>query len=328
MAEADYNNKTNDPERAAEKKGRKSRIILGVIVVLLVLLNGFLGYLYFNKKAETEEKKKALIKSKEIKEDLKKELSEMEGKNKNLKGKNQHLDSLLAKRDRKIKNQASEIRKLVRKNRIKVQQYKKAREKLETLRYYKKKYRNKIDSLIRVNKELKEENYNLRTEVRETKKQKDKLKDKNVRLENKVAQGSRLKLKSAKVTGIKIQNDGDKKETDNTNKIDQIKVCFNFQENPIAEKGPRRVLIRLMNPKGETIYIQSRGSGQFSYKNDTALYTFSEQVKFKNKDQPHCVYWSRGDEFPEGKYTMLVYTNGYLVGEKKFELKSGFLGIF
>lgn len=329
MADDNDNYTSKDPEQLAQDKGRKRRQILLIVVGLLVLLNGFLGYMYFSKKQEAEDKQKALISTKQLKADLENELTEVKGKNKKLKGTNERLDSLISQRDDKIEKQAAKIKKLARQKRISVQRYQKAREQLERLRYYKKKYQNKIDSLIRVNKELREENYNLRTEVRETKQAKSKLKDENVQLENKVAKGSKLKLKEARVTGIKIKNNGDKKETDNTNKIDQLKVCFNFQENPIADKGPRQMIIRLMNPKGETIYIKSRGGGQFSYKNDTTLYTFKRKVKYQNKDKEHCAYWSRRGEFAEGKYKMQLFTRkGYLVGKKQFELKSGFLGIF
>ncbi len=328
---ADENNSyaSKDPEQLAQDKGRKRRQILLVVVGLLVLLNGFLGYMYFNKKQEAKETQDALISTENLKKDLEQELTEVKDKNSKLKGTNERLDSLIAKRNSKIEQQAAKIKKLAREKQISVQRYQKAREQLERLRYYKKKYQTKIDSLIRVNKQLREENYNLRTEVRETKQEKSKLKDENVELENKVAKGSRLKLKEARITGIKIKNSGDKKETNNTNKIDQLKVCFNFQENPIADKGARQMIIRLINPKGETIYIQSRGGGQFTYKNDTTLYTFTQKVKYQNKDKEHCAYWSRKGEFPEGKYKMQLFTRkGYLVGEEKFELKSGFLGIF
>lgn len=329
MAEENYEQVGRDPEQIAEEKGRKRRRALIIVVGLLLLLNGFLGYLYFTKKQEAEEKQKALISTKQLKNDLQEELSEVEAKNENLQGANQRLDSLLAKRDSALNQQASKIKQLTRQKRITVRKYKEAREQLEQLRYYKEKYKKKIDSLVRVNKELREKNYNLKTEVRETKQEKDQLKDKNVRLENKVAQGSRLKLKEARVIGVKIKNNGKKKETDNTNQMDQIKVCFNFQENPIADKGPREMLIRLLNANGETIHIESRGSGQFSYQNDTTLYTFSQKVKYENEDKEHCVRWSRGSEYEKGKYTMQIFTSqGYKVGETSFELKSGFLNLF
>ena len=328
MTEENYQNPDYDPERAAEDKARKRRNVLIVIVGALVLLNGFLGYLYFSKKQEHADTQDALISTKNLKKDLEKELKEYKASNNELKGKNAKLDSVIAEKESKIQKQASRIRDLLQKNKIKVEQYRQARQEIERLRYYTEKYQHEIDSLKRNIKQLRAENVNLENEVRETRQEKSKLKDEKAKLENQVALGSRLKLKSADISGIKIRNDGDKKETMNTNKIDQLKICFNFQENPIAKKGSRKMLIRILNSKGETVYIKSRGSGQFSFKGDTTLYTYSNKVTFNNEDQMHCTYWSKGSEFSEGVYKMELYTKGYLVGRKEFELKSGFLNLF
>lgn len=327
MADEDPNT-GYDPEQNAEKKARQRRNLLIGIVAILVLLNGFLGYLYFDKKDEAEEKQEALITTKQLKDDLQKEVKQYEASVKNLKGQNDRLDSIISKRKQEIQQKADQIRQLLNERKIRIQKYREARQEIEQLRYYTEKYQNQIDSLVRVNKQLRAQKQNLQSEVRETRKEKSELADDKARLKNKVALGSRLKLREAKVTGVKIKNDGDKKETDNTNRIDQLKVCFNFQENPIADGGERRMLVRIINPSGETLYIKSRGSGQFTYKKDTALYTYSNQIDYQNKDKLHCTYWSKGSEFAEGKYTMKLYTNGYLVGKHQFELKSGFLNLF
>jgi myosin heavy subunit len=324
----DYQNPGPDPEKNAENGARKRRNLLIGIVGVLVLLNGFLGYLYFNQKSKTKEKKEALIATEQLKKDLQEEVKNYKSSVADLKGQNARLDSIISKRESDIQKKAARIRDLLEQRKIRIQKYREAREEIEQLRYYTEKYQNQIDSLVRVNKELRAKNQNLASEVRETRKEKSKLAEDKARLENKVSLGSRLKLKEAKVTGVKVKNDGDKKETDNTNKIDQLKVCFNFQDNPISDPGKRRILIRVLNPNGETIFIKSRGSGKFTYKKDTALYTYSAQVNYQNKDKLHCTYWSKGSEFSKGKHTVKLYTNGYLVGKHEFELKSGFLNLF
>lgn len=324
----DPKNPGYDPEENAESSAKKRRNLLIGIVGVLVLLNAFLGYLYFNQKSKTQEKKEALITTKQLKQDLEEEVKQYQSSVEDLKGQNARLDSIISERKAEIENKASRIRNLLQQRKIRIEKYREARQEIEQLRYYTEKYQNQIDSLVRVNKQLRAKNQNLTSEVRETRKEKSELAEDKARLENKVSLGSRLKLKEAKVIGVKIKNDGDKKETDNTNKIDQLKVCFNFQENPISDPGKRRMLIRILNPSGETLFIESRGSGKFNYKGDTALYTYSSQIDYQNKDRQHCTFWSKGSEFSEGEYTMKLYTNGYKVGEQKFELESGFLNLF
>ena len=324
----DYQNPGADPEQNAENKAKQRRNLLIGIVAVLVALNGFLGYLYFDQKETAEEKQKALITTKQLKKDLQQEVEKYQSSVKEMKGQNARLDSIIDDRKQQIKQKADRIRELLNQRKVRIKKYREARQEIEQLRYYTEKYQNQIDSLVRVNKQLRAENQNLESEVRETRKEKSSLKEDKARLENKVAIGSRLKLKEAKVIGVKIKNDGDKKETDNVNRIDQLKACFNFQKNEIADAGKRRILIRIINPSGETLYIESRGSGEFQFRNDTALYTYSDQVEYKNEDKLHCTYWSKGSEFSKGKYTMKLYTNGYMVGEHQFELESGFLNLF
>ena len=324
----DYQNPGADPEQNAENKAKQRRNLLIGIVAVLVALNGFLGYLYFDQKETAEEKQEALITTKQLKKDLQQEVEKYQSSVKEMKGQNARLDSIIDNRKQQIKQKADRIRELLNQRKVRIKKYREARQEIEQLRYYTEKYQNQIDSLVRVNKQLRAENQNLESEVRETRKEKSSLKEDKARLENKVAIGSRLKLKEAKVIGVKIKNDGDKKETDNVNRIDQLKACFNFQKNEIADAGKRRILIRIINPSGETLYIESRGSGEFQFRNDTALYTYSDQVEYKNEDKLHCTYWSKGSEFSKGKYTMKLYTNGYMVGEHQFELESGFLNLF
>lgn len=324
----DYQNPGADPEQNAENKAKQRRNLLIGIVAILVALNGFLGYLYFDQKETAEEKQEALITTKQLKKDLQQEVEKYQSSVKEMKGQNARLDSIIDDRKQQIKQKADRIRELLNQRKVRIKKYREARQEIEQLRYYTEKYQNQIDSLVRVNKQLRAENQNLESEVRETRKEKSSLKEDKARLENKVAIGSRLKLKEAKVIGVKIKNDGDKKETDNVNRIDQLKACFNFQKNEIADAGKRRILIRIINPSGETLYIESRGSGEFQFRNDTALYTYSDQVAYKNEDKLHCTYWSKGSEFSKGKYTMKLYTNGYMVGEHQFELESGFLNLF
>lgn len=328
MATEDQNKASSDPQADAEAKARKRKRILWVIIGLLVLLNGSLGYLYFDKSQEAQTKEEALIDSEDIREQLENELENYEKEVKQYKGEANQLDSLVTEKEKMLEEKAERIRELTREKQITASKYKEAQEELQTLRYYTKKYQNQIDSLYRVNEELQAENKNLKTEVRQTKREKDRLKDQKVLLENKVEKGARLQFKEIKVTGVKVKNNGDEKETTNTNQIDKLKFCMNFSDNPIAEPGERNILIKLLNPKGETIFIQDRGSGEFKYEDENSLYTFKGKIEFENKDQMNCLYWTKGGEFEDGVYNVEIFTDGYKIGSKEFELKSGLLNLF
>lgn len=321
----EHKSREEAPDSGSKRRGRKSKIILLVILGLMILVNGFLVYQLIEKRKKVEETTQKLVSSEALRDELEKEITDYKEKISGYKGEIASLDSVVEKKNAILEERAKRIRTLVSKNKITVRKYNEALEELEKLRYYTQKYSRQIDSLYRENKRLKKQNVALKGEVREKNRKVDNLKDDKVRLENKVSLGTRLKARSLNITGIKIRNNGKEKETMNVNKIEQLKTCFSLKENIIADKGKRVLYVKIIDPNGETLHIESQGSGEFEFRGEKSHYTVKKTIMFNNKpDEQYCVYWARGTEFQEGVYELKVFTESYLVGEKRFELEKGF----
>lgn len=315
---ATENNPNEDP---AKKKNKTSRIILIVLVALLLVVNGIILFLMSRQGKELETAETELYESEDLRTQLEEELAELELELEEYKGENLMQDSLLVQRQQEIQAKTEEIQRLLKEHRLTREQYRKAQQDIERLRYYIDKYVGQIDSLSNVNQMLSEENVTLQKEVRQQKIEKSRIVDENVLLENKLALGSMLQAEELLITGIKLRNSGKEKETDRSKHIEQVKICFALGENLVAEEGYRDLFVKILNPEGSTIHAEELGSGQFSVDGEESLYSMKQEIYYNNKPQDYCVYFDKGSEWEEGAYLVELYTDGYLLGKEVLVVK-------
>jgi regulator of replication initiation timing len=211
---------------------------------------------------------------------------------------------------------------MIKEVKISQDKYEDAKQQIEGLKYYIEKYQKQIDELKKQNLVLTNENTNLKQDITKNKKVMDNLQDENVKLSNKVSLGSKLESASVAVTGIQIKESGKQKETSKGSRMDGMRINFSIQSNIMADKGYYDFYIKILNPKGETLYIEGTGSGRFQLQGKDALYTVKERLEFMNEDSKiYTVYWSKGSPFEKGTYKIEIFTQGLLFGENTFEVK-------
>lgn len=312
--------KENNPENE-QKSGNKKGIIIAAIALLLIL-NGVLFYQFFSKNKDLESTKVELVESEELRSELENVIDDYKKNMKEMKGEMEGMDSLIDAQNKELEEKVAKIEALIRSERIAKADYQKAKKELDNLRYYKRKYEAKIDSMSAANKELKAQNESLKEEVAEGRKMKDELKDENAKLSNKVSLGSKLEAANFKVTGINVRRNRES-ETMNVRRMDHLNICIKFKENVIADKGEMTVYIKINNFKGETIGEDISGSGKFKLDGSESLYTFKETIDFQNTQKEHCLKWDKDYEFQPEYYTIEMYTKDYQIATKRVEFKSG-----
>ncbi|MEX0967554.1 MAG: hypothetical protein WD077_09965 [Bacteroidia bacterium] len=304
-----------------QRKEKRNRSILIGLIVLLIAINGVIGFMLYRSSQERQETAEALVESQELRVDLENQLADLEDQLLEYRGQNAELDSMVAVKTAEIERQAEEIRQVLREKQITLSNYQKAQKDIEVLRYYIKKYTGQIDSLSKANTMLTEENTGLKETVKTVKLESDKIKDVNVRLENKLSLGSMLQVEALDIAGIRLKGSGKEKETYRAKHIDQIKTCFSIGENLVAEEGYRDVFMKVIDSEGSTIHAESLGSGTFELDGDQALYSTKKEIYYNNKPQNYCIYFDKGNAFTEGTYTIELYTEGYLLGKQSIEIK-------
>ncbi len=132
-------------------------------------------------------------------------------------------------------------------------------------------------------------------------------------------------LKTNKVTtqGIKIRNNGEEKEVKAGRRADRIKVCFELLENTVAKPGPQTIFLRIINPAGETIAVEDKGSGTFDDRQHggETRFTVAETIDYENAPTDMCMHWTDEQGFDKGEYTTELYHNGYMIGREKMVLR-------
>ncbi len=177
----------------------------------------------------------------------------------------------------------------------------------------------RLAELERENVELKEKNETLNKENAELNTQNNVLSKEGKRLKGLASriQSSEIRVETLKKQWIT------RKET-NTNRakdVEALRISFNLAENKIAEAGERVIFVKITGPEGITLNSGDGGiadlldgkSTKYSYKT-TVVYE-------KDSKQVPATVWKPTNKLTKGKYTIELYTEGYLMGSSVIDLK-------
>ncbi|MBX2903374.1 MAG: hypothetical protein KF872_07430 [Chitinophagales bacterium] len=304
-----------------ENQKSNKGIYIAAIVVLL-LLNGVLGYLLY---VNNSEKKDLEVAKQELDNQYQGVLTELEARKAELeqyKGKNAELDSIITARQNEIENYKGEIESLLKKGKITSAELAKARQLIDKLKAENKELQGKVEELTKANEMLTQENQQLGKSLEDEKKNTESLTQEKENLSKKVALGALLKLNNLKVIGVHIKNSGKEEETSKLKRVSKLKISFETGENKVAEKGNMKLYLRVINPKGETIAVRDQGSGTFKLADsgDDVQYSRVADVDYQQSNKKISIDWSSNINM-EGTYKVEVYQSGYLVGKGEVKLK-------
>lgn len=167
----------------------------------------------------------------------------------------------------------------------------------------------------------------LTMELEEAKKvlasEKERLSDNNVVLSTKVDMANAIKINYLDVQGFQIKDNGDLKKKSKAKDIQMLRTCIKTESNYVTPAGKKDFYVRLINPIGETVAIESNGGGVLLNKlDDTQVrYTYSASMEYNNEDTEACLDWTLSDPISKGEYDIEIYNNGFLVGKGNFKLK-------
>lgn len=303
------------------KKRNKTRIILFTLVGLLVLLNAVILYQLHSVKTEKEDTEEKLVSSENLRERLESQLSEIEMQLDEYKGRNAQLDSMISEKDAELHERAEKIRELLKEKEITTAQFNKAQKDLDVYKYYAQKYMSQIDSLDRANKELKEENFTLKEDIKKRKLESDQIKDENTKLSNKVSLGAKLSVENLSVTGVRFLRSGREREIHRAKRIDQLKICFDIGENVIADAGNRDVYVRILDPKGSVVQDAEVGMGSFGLGQKKIDYSMKKEIFYDNKAESYCMYFNKGSQFDDGVHKIEIYADEELLANTEYQIK-------
>ena len=303
-------------------QGNGSKRIYLAIIFLLLLINGVAGYLLYNENKQKEEKiiivqqKDTEIKGLNQQFDAAKQ--QLEG----MKGKNSELDSIVNSRQAEIEKIQGQLAVAQRRGNMTAGEVKKYKDMVSKFEADNADLQKKIQELTAKNEELTAKNLEVNHSLQLEQTTNAALTEDKKTLSKKVELGSLLHIQNMSVTGEKKKKSGKEVSEKSAKKTEFLKISFETGDNKVLEKGPVKLYVRIINPKGETIAVADQGSGTLKMADGGGDVQYSRAIDmdWDQTSQKKEMEWSQNIKEP-GTYKVEIYQSGYLVGNGSISLK-------
>ncbi|MDE5762455.1 MAG: hypothetical protein K2H68_02955 [Bacteroidales bacterium] len=290
-------------------EGRKKEKTLYWVIILLVIALGV--SLYYGVRVSVQ-KQESYAHGVELQGELNQVMDEYN----TVKLENQDLSSQLSEKDSVIMANRKEIEKLIASQ----ADYRKIKRKLELLRAITQEYVVRIDSLVTVNKQLEEENIQMKEEVNRVQERNTQLTVDKQRLEE-VA--STFKAYDLNAATFRVRGDGKEIATDRAPRITRIGITFILSENKVVKAGKKFIYARISRPDGVVMSVSDDDLYSFEMDGEKYQYTIKEEIDYENQSMPVKMVWDRISDGAamEGKYDVMLYMDGKEIGRTAFMVR-------
>jgi len=313
-----------------------------IAIIGLIGLNGYQWFVNNQIKTENIRQESELVELEKVNAELDQDYQAALSSLEDMRGDNKELNALIESQKKELTTQKDKINGLIWSKR----ELNKAREEIANMNSQVAGYvaelsklREENALLASSNSELKQANQSLTTQyaaVQEAKAsleeerqvlaaEKERLAETNEVLGEKVDMANAIKINWLEVTGYKLKDNGDRKKKRRAKDVDIVEVCFKTETNMVVPAGATNFQVRIIDPLGETIAVESAGSGVLTNKlDDTKVrYTYEGVIEYNNEDTEGCVGWmvSENVQLSKGMYELEMYNNGFPVGKGSFKLK-------
>ncbi|MFZ4475941.1 MAG: hypothetical protein ACOYPR_12155 [Saprospiraceae bacterium] len=153
--------------------------------------------------------------------------------------------------------------------------------------------------------------------------EKSTLEAEKTQLAKKVDIASAIRVKNVTTKSVQVKSNGKEKTKSRAGKVDKLNICFTTESNEVVPAGEETFYLRIIDPTGAPLAIESLGSGVATDKRNESdvRYTTTATCNYQNGETNVCGSWQPGQNFAKGKYKVEVYNKGYLVGSGAFNLK-------
>ncbi|MEM6269413.1 MAG: hypothetical protein AAF998_08240 [Bacteroidota bacterium] len=308
---------------AEKAKGMNTGRIISIVVgALLIGGVAFFAYKYYNEKSKNEDQVESMDGMTAEIEDLENNLEDYQTDLENADLDLEEKERLLAEKEQLLVDKQKRIDELVRSNKLSRAQAETLRGKVEQLEYYIKKYQGEIAELRAELDEVTEENAtlkgqvgNMRGEVRDLKRAKE---TSDFKLET----AAILNAHSFSYFRVKSSGKAIEETRFRRGQMDNFRICMEINQNLAAEAGARDLFVQIKDPAGKIIK-DTKKSGYFTYEEQDVAYTLKKGIDYDRTTKSVCVDFDQpeGYDYQKGNHSVIVYCDGYDIGQGKFEVK-------
>lgn len=304
---------TDNPSPAPQPTKSRNNTVLLALVVLLLISNVVMLFLWFQKKDQATASANQVSAVTSEKENVTKLLEDMLVQYDTLSTNNDQLKTGMDSLQKQI---VSLMDKVKRGN----YDVHKAKREAETLRKIMKGYVVTIDSLNQLNQALMVENVNTKQQLGEVTGQKQALESKSAEQQALIDKGSVLTATAMTASALFVRNSGKQVDTERSSKAEMIKCCFNLGENRITQSGTKTLYMRVIGPDGSVLPASDQAN-RFFYDGVEGEFSVKRDVNYQNEPVDVCMFWTATGKLNGGEYKVDVYESGVKVGHTTFNLK-------
>jgi len=300
-----------------EQKKNNNRSILYVIITILLVFNLGLFYLWQTGK---NERKVLTDVNKEITEDNKAKdqaiaaaedlIAQYRQDSLTLAENNIQISEELAKKSNEVARLAFLLKKEKKNN----------SDLVEDLNNRMKELMASLVELEEKNAMLTEQNDSLRSQNQDLYREKN-----NLALE-----GKKLRTLASRITASEIKLDplkktfftGSEKSTVKASRVKAIRISFSLNANNLAAKGTKDIFVKVTGPEGITLAKPGQGGIVELLDGTSTKYSLITSVEYEAETkQVPAIIWQPSGKLTEGKYTVELFTEGYLLGSAAIDLR-------
>lgn len=313
----------NQPQTLPRKNNYKNAVI-GVLAAGVLGLGGYMVY-DKNKASDTiQQQQSQIAKVTDEKSDIQSSFDASLARLDSMATVNTGLNSQLTEKNTEIAKVKSEIRSILSKKNATAAELSRAKTLIAQLN-------DKISVLEQDVARLTEENQTLNNDKVVLTQEKEKLTtdlatttEVKQNLEKKVDVASTLNASNIAITPIDVRKSGKEKVSTTAKRVDKLLVSFDVT-NRIAQPGSTDVYVLVIGPDGTPI---TSSAETFTTREDgDKTYTAKLPVEIETAKKKNVEFaFAPGTKFQQGSYKIMIYQNGFLIGESIRELKKG--GLF
>ncbi len=280
-----------------------------IAVVIGVILCAGLGILIYTLWQEKAEKEELLMLAEMDKREMENEYASFAKQYSEMKTQINN-DSLIAQLDKEQQRTEALLEELRQVKATDAAEIRRLKKELATLRQILRSYVHEIDSLNRVNEQLRSENQQVKAQYTQATQTISSLSTEKETLSEKVAIASQLDA-----TGITMV--GQNKRGKKARKIKDVKqfvVSFVISRNITAQAGNRSIYVRITKPNNEVL----TNGGTFAYENKTLEYSAKRDIEYTGEATKVTMYWDVNEFLSKGTYRVAIFADGHNIGNASF----------
>lgn len=287
------------------------KLTIAIIAILAIGL-AVLLFLHFRQRSEMSELVEQMQFEKEQLEEEYEDLAIQFDGYQNLDIKNDSLQDLLSKEQKRVQDLLEELRITKATSARRIAELKKE---LATVRAVMVTYVHQIDSLNATNERLTAENKQYRQQYQEVTREAKQLTEERNQLTQVVTRAAMLEITAMEVTTL---NKRDRK-TRIVSQIAKLQFDYTVGKNITCEPGLKDVYLRIVNPDGDVLI--TRETNLFPFENEEIAYSVHSTLEYAGEAISDIMYWSFDAEPEQGIYNADFFIDGNLIGSFPFEIR-------